>query len=462
MRVKPPVVIPRHGQDLPEKRQQLRSQRAAWLGRIVGDLPLLGRASGAAAEPPSDSNMSQDIHILTANCGSSSLRFAVYGLGSAERRLLFARYDGIGLGQGRCCVQDEEGRLLFESSFSLADHETAARRFLDWLGSQSFGYRIDGVGHRVVHGGGRFTEPVMITPVVEEELGKVGQLDPGHLPPEIRAMRVVKDSFPQLLHVACFDTSFHRQMPTVARMHPLPRELSEQGVVRYGFHGLSHESLLQQLGAGSGASAAEGRIVIAHLGSTASMAAILGGRSMDTTMGFVPNGGLMMGTRSGDLCPGVLTHLLLGKNLSAAEVANLVNRQSGLLGVSGVSRDMGDLLKVAATNPRAAEAIDLFCYTARKHLGSLAAVLGGLDTLIFTGGIGENAPAIRRRICEQTEFLGIHLDPSRNRQSSPIISADDSRVTVRVMATNEELVIARAAGLFVKARSEPAQIAVTS
>jgi acetate kinase len=403
--------------------------------------------------------MSRDIHILTANCGSSSLRFAVFELGSAERRLLFARYEGIGLGQGRCCVQDEGGRLLFESLFSLADHETAAQRFLDWLGRQSLGYCIDGVGHRVVHGGVRFTEPVMITPEAEDELGKVGQLDPGHFPPEIRTIRVVRDSFPQLPHIACFDTSFHRQMPAVARMHPLPRELSEQGIVRFGFHGLSHESILQQIASEAGG--ADGRIVIAHLGSSASMAAILAGRTMDTTMGFVPNGGLMMGTRSGDLCPGVLLHLLLGKNLSAAEVADLVNCQSGLLGVSGVSRDMRELLKVAATNPRAAEAIDLFCYTARKHLGSLAAVLGGLDTVIFSGGIGENEPVIRRKICEQTDFLGIHLDPARNRQNSSIISADDSRVTVRVMATNEELVIARAAGLIVKSRSEGAQIALT-
>jgi acetate kinase len=407
------------------------------------------------------SNMSQDIHILTANCGSSSLRFAVYGLGPVERRLVFARYEGIGLGQGRCLVQGEGGKLLFESLFSIADHETAARRFLEWLGSQSFGCCIDGVGHRVVHGGTRSTEPVMITPGIEEELGAVGQLVPGHLPPEIRAMRVVKDSFPNLPHVACFDTSFHRQMPPVARMHPLPRELSEQGIVRFGFHGLAHESILQQLAQEAGAAAAEGRIVIAHLGSSASMAAIAGGRSIDTTMGFVANGGLMMGTRSGDLCPGVVLHLLLGKNLSAAEVGELVNCQSGLLGVSGVSRDMRELLKVAATNPRAAEAIELFCYTAKKHLGSLAAVLGGLDTLIFSGGIGENAPAVRRRICEQTDFLGIHLDPSRNRQSSSIISADDSRVTVRVMPANEELVIARAAGRVVRSRSESARAALT-
>jgi len=399
--------------------------------------------------------MSLDIKVLTVNCGASSVRFALYSLGSAERRLMFARCDGIGLGQGRCLVQDESGGVLFENSFSLPDVETAARGIVDCMSRHSFGSGIDAVGHKVVQGGVRFTEPVAITPDIEEELAKLPQSGPERLAPELRAVRVLGQLYPQLPQVACFDSAFHRRMPAVAQMHPLPRELSELGIVRFGFHGLSYESLLQQLALASG-DAAQGRIVMAHLGSSASMAAIHGGRSMDTTMGFVPNGGLMMSTRSGDLCPGVLLHLLQGKNLTAAAVNDIVNGQSGLLGVSGVSRDMKELLKVSATNPAASEAIALFCYTAKKHLGSMAAVLGGLDTLIFSGGIGENAPSVRRSICEQMEFLGILLDPARNRQNAPVISGEESRVTVRVMATNEELMIAKMTGSLVGRRAKAA------
>ncbi len=399
--------------------------------------------------------MSLDIQVLTVNCGASSVRFALYGLGPPERRLMFARCEGIGLGQGRCVVQDEAGRVLFESAYSLPDVEVAVRGIVECMSRHSLGCAIGAVGHRLVHGGARFTKPVVVTPDVEGELARLPQSSPDRPAPELRAMRVLRELYPQLPHVACFDTAFHRQMPAVAQMHPLPRELSELGILRFGSHGLSYEFLLQQLALEAG-DAALGRVVMAHMGSSASMAAVHGGRSMDTTVGFVPNGGLMMGTRSGDLCPGVLLHLLQGKKLTASEVNDIVNCQSGLLGVSGVSRDMKELLKVSATNPAAAEAIALFCYTARKHLGSMAAVLGGLDTLIFSGGIGENAPSVRRCVCEQTEFLGIRLDPARNRQNAPVISADDSRVTVRVMATNEEVMLARMTGSLVGRRAEAA------
>ena len=402
--------------------------------------------------------MSQATQVLTVNCGSASVKFALYEMGLAEHRRLYGRCDGIGLGKGRCLLQDEGGRVLFESSFGLPDPETAALRFLDWLNRHSFGSCIGGVGHRVVNGGMRFERPVAITPEIDEELGKMGESGPDNPAPEIRAMRVLRGLLPQLTHVACFDTAFHRGMPPVAQRHPLPRELSGQGIVRFGFHGLSCESILATLAAEVGEGASRGRIVIAHLGSSASMAAFHGGRSLDTTMGFSPNGGLMMGTRSGDLCPGVLLYLLQGKNLSAAEVGNIVNKQSGLLGVSGVSRDMQELLKVSPTNPDAAEAVALFCYTARKHLGSLAAVLGGLDTLVFSGGIGENAPAVRKGICEQMEFLGIRLDMARNRQNASVISSGDSPVTVRVVATNEELMIARATDAVVRSLTQTTQV----
>jgi acetate kinase len=386
------------------------------------------------------------LQVLTINGGSSSIKFSLYALGDSERKVLSAQCDGIGLGAGRFRVQSDDGSVLFESSEMFSGHESALAKFLQWLSRHSLGCCVDAIGHRVVHGGLNFTEPVVITPVVQKALGELRHLDPEHLVPEMRAIDVAKEMFPRAVHVACFDTAFHRQMPALAQMYPLPRKLAEQGVIRYGFHGLSFEYLLQKLASEAGSDAAQGRVVIAHLGGGSSIAAINGGRSIDTTMGYMPNGGLMMGTRSGDLCPGVLMHLLLDRNLSPVEVNNLVNFQSGLLGVSGVSRDMKDLLRVASTNPNAAEAIDLFCYTAKKHLASMIAVLGGVDTLIFSGGIGENAPTVRRMICDKLEFLGIGLDQSRNRQSASVISLDGSPVTVRVMATNEELVIARATG----------------
>jgi acetate kinase len=305
--------------------------------------------------------------------------------------------------------------------------------------------RVDVLGHRFVHGGRRFAEPVLITPELEDELFTLIQLEPGHLEPDVRLARAMAELFPRVAGVACFDTAFHRTMPAVAQMHPLPRELFDQGVVRFGSHGLSLEYIMSRLAADSGANAAHERVVIAHLGCTASMTAVRHGASVDTTAGYMPNGGLMMATRSGDLSPGVLLHLLIGKDMPALDVNRMVNFQSGLLGVSRVSRDMQELLKSADTNPHAAEAVALFCYTARKHLGSLAAVLGGLDTLVFTGGIGANAPAVRRGICEQMEHLGIRLEAGRNRQNGAVISPEGSPVTVRVVPANEELVVARAA-----------------
>ncbi len=384
------------------------------------------------------------VHILTVNSGSSSARFSLYILGPDERRLIAARCDGIGLAQGRFAVQDEHGKILFESALGIPDHETASRRFVDWLHRSADGAPIDGVGHRFLHGGTRFIEPVTVTPAVEEELRRIVRVGPESIFPELRVLGAVRTLLPGLPNVACFDTAFHRSMPAVAQMHPLPRELYERGIVRFGSHGLSCDSLMRRLGSEAGEGAAQGRVVIAHLGGSSSMAAVYAGQSVDATTGYMPSGGLMMGTRPGDLCSGVLLHLLVDEGLSAGEINRMVNLQSGLLGVSGVSRDMKELLKVVETNPRAAEAVELFCYTAKKHLGALAAVLGGLDTLIFSGGIGENAPAIRRRICERMDFLGIRLDQARNARNAPVISVDGGPVTVRVMASDEDLVISRA------------------
>jgi acetate kinase len=302
---------------------------------------------------------------------------------------------------------------------------------------------LDAVGHRVVYGGLRYTKPQLITPKLEKALAALKRLDPDHLPHELEAIKTVRRSYPNLKQFACFDTAFHRHMPQVAQMLPLTRNMWRAGVRRFGFHGLSYEFLMNELARVAGAKIANSRVIIAHLGNGASMAAIAGRKSLDTTMGFTPTGGLMMSTRSGDLDPGVILYLLEAEGLSTSTVNDLVNHQSGLLGVSGISSDMRDLCAKNAGNLHAVEAIALFCYQSRKFLGALTAVLGGLDTLIFTAGIGEHMPSIRWRICEGMEFLGIRLDFARNEHDAAIISRDDSPVTVRVMKTDEELMIAR-------------------
>ncbi len=248
--------------------------------------------------------------------------------------------------------------------------------------------------------------------------------------------------YPNLPQVACFDTAFHRDMPRVAQLFPIPRQLSDAGIIRYGFHGLSYEYIMQELRARA-PKEAEGRVIIAHLGNGASMAAVRGGVGVDTTMGFTPTGGLMMGMRTGDLDPGLLLHLLSERQLTPAALTEMINRQSGLLGVSQVSADMRDLLHRSATEPHAAEAVDLFCYLAKKFVGALAAALGGLDTLVFTGGIGEHAAFIRARICAGLEFLGIEIDAERNQEQASVVSSHGSRVAVRVIKTDEDLMIAR-------------------
>jgi acetate kinase len=268
---------------------------------------------------------------------------------------------------------------------------------------------------------------------------------PEHLPQELKVIKTVIERCPNLKQVACFDTSFHRTMPRIAQLYALPKPFYNEGVIRYGFHGLSYEYIIEELGRENYA-IEENQIIIAHLGNGASMAAVKDGKSFDTTMGFSPAGGLMMSTRSGDLDPGILLYLLNEKSLSPSEISQMVNHQSGLLGVSEISSNMKVLLEKEIDSHQAAEAVEHFCYQAKKYLGSLAAVLGKLDMLVFTGGIGENAPSVRQRICGDMSFLGIKLDPTCNNSNTPIISAADSSVMVKVMKTNEELMIARHAG----------------
>jgi acetate kinase len=380
--------------------------------------------------------------ILTINGGSSSIKFALYEPGEPSRRQLAGLVDRIGLPDGTLTVR-EEGRPPAKSTLSAPDHQQAVGQLIDWL-EKRVGFRtVAAVGHRIVHGGLRFSEPNKVTPELIDELRRLSPLDPAHLPGEIALLEAFRHHAPALLQVACFDTAFHSSMPRVAKLLPIPRRYEALGLRRYGFHGLSYSFLLEELARVAGPEAAQGRIVFAHLGAGASLAAVREGRCIDTTMGFTPTSGLVMATRCGDLDPGVLVYWMREEKLTAGQIDDLLNKQSGLLGVSEISPDMRDLLARRDSDVRAAEAVDLFCYQARKWVGALVAALGGLDTLLFAGGIGENAPAIRAGICDGLGFLGLRLDASRNAANAPVISTDSSSVAVRVIPTDEESMIAR-------------------
>jgi acetate kinase len=409
----------------------------------VRRVPQARAAKRGAGQRASTERSTRVPRILTINSGSSSIKFSVYHIKADERRMLSGSLERIGVESGVFRAADASGRTLAEEHPRLADHQAALQVLLQWLGSQPDGQSLDGVGHRVVHGGERYAEPTRITPELVATLDSLIPLAPEHLPHEIRAISAIAQEHPGLAQVACFDTAFHRHMPAIARLYALPRAITDEGVRRYGFHGLSYEYIASALEREAGAAVAHGRVIIAHLGNGASMAALRQGRSADTTMGLTATGGLVMGTRTGDLDPGVLLYLMEEKGLDPAAARQLVSHQSGLLGVSGSSSDMQDLLGKETTDQHAAAAVALFCYQAKKFLGALVAVLGGLDTLVFTAGIGEHAPAVRARICAGLDFLGITIDPERNEASASIISPPGAAVTVRVMPTDEELMIAR-------------------
>lgn len=389
--------------------------------------------------------MERSVRILAVNTGSSSVKFSLYALrGEAEELFLSGVLSRIGDEDGFFSVRDAEGNALAEDKVFLPDHERACVHLFSWLAAQEKFSQPDAIGHRIVHGGAKYDAPVVVTTGILTELEKLCPFAPEHLPQALGALRHAGRLFPDIPQVACFDTAFHRSMPEVAQTYPLPSSVRLRGVRRYGFHGLSYEFILGELSALPAGIDQDSRIVVAHLGHGASMAAIRGGRSLDTTMGFSPAGGLVMSTRTGDLDPGVVLFLLQEGQVSAAEIKEMVNRRSGLLGISERSDDMRDLLAAAAAGDRASQmAVDLFCYQARKHIGALAAVLGGLDTLVFTGGIGEHSPDIRSRICDGLGFLGIGLDEQENRAGASLISNENAAVDVRVMKTNEEMTIAR-------------------
>jgi acetate kinase len=387
--------------------------------------------------------MAPDSHILTINCGSSSIKFSLYVLGETERLVLEGELARIGLSQGLFQAKDQEGHQLTAQKLDLPDHGAAFKTLFAWLEGHEIGKELHGVGHRLVHGGPAHVKPQLVSSALIEALKLLIPLAPDHLPDEIKGLEEVRRHFPDLPQIVCFDTAFHRRMPEIAQRYALPKSLSMEGLRRYGFHGLSYEYVTQELVKVAGASAASGKIIIAHLGNGASMAAIKGGRSLDTTMGLTPAGGLVMSTRVGDLDPGVIVYLLQEKGMTPAAVNNLINHQAGLLGLSGISGDMHDLLAQAGSQADAGLAVEIFCYQARKFIGALAAALGGLNIFVFTGGIGENSATIRARICEPLEYLGICLDQGLNEGHSPVISRKDNPVSVRVIKTNEELMIAR-------------------
>lgn len=377
------------------------------------------------------------------NGGSSSIKFALYEGGGAQlSKKLSGRIDRIGSKEAELTfintLSNEKGRQPVKAS----GPEEAAGFLLDWLGRQKDVSPPDAIGHRVVHGM-QHRQAVLIDDVLLEELQGIRSYDPDHLPGEIGLIQLFRRQEPGLPQYACFDTAFHADLPRVAKLLPIPRRYDEAGIQRYGFHGLSYSYIVEELGRIAGPVIANGSLIIAHLGSGASMAAVRNGRSIDTTMGFTPTGGLVMGTRTGDLDPGVAWYILQKEQLTAAGFNDLINHQSGLLGVSGTSSDMQDLLAREKEDIRAAEAIDLFCYQAKKSIGAFSAVLGGPDTLVFTGGIGERAAVIRSRICSGLEYLGIGLDPEKNENNERIISASGSRTGVYAIPTDEEWMIAR-------------------
>jgi acetate kinase len=378
--------------------------------------------------------------ILCINVGSSSCKFTLYSISrdnETETIVAEGAVDRIGLSGGKLEVRDAKGRTLSDSKQEFARPQEAVNAMLAEFERLKLP-RLDAVGHRIVHGGAHHVAPELVTAELIADLKNLIPFAPLHMPGGIEGIEAVGARHPKLPQVACFDTAFHRGMPERAERFALPRELFDAGVRRYGFHGISYEYILQALGAD-----APSRLIIAHLGNGASMAAVKNRRPLDTTMGFTPAGGFMMGTRPGDLDPGVLLYLIEQKLHDATHLSEMINQKSGLVGVSGLSSDVKTLLDARPTNPRAAAAIEMFCYQLIKTVGALAAALGGLDMLVFTGGIGEHAAPIRAEVCEGVAHLGISIDPNRNAANEDTISTAESRCRVRVIPTNENLMVAR-------------------
>lgn len=380
--------------------------------------------------------------VLSLNGGSSSIRFAIYQTGPPLKRGLHGKVDRIGLSDTKLLYNESGGTRQVSQNFVASDHQATAKHLMDWLEEHQDFKSLRAVGHRVVHGM-QHTAPEPITQELIDEFERNMPYDLEHLPRELELIKLILQRHPDIPQVACFDTAFHHDMPRVAKLLPIPRRYEAMGVQRYGFHGLSYTYLMKELARLGDPAATKGRVILAHLGNGASLAAVRDGHSIDTSMGFTPTAGLVMSTRSGDLDPGLLPFLSRGEKMTPTQFDRMVNQESGLLGISETSSDMRDLFALEANDVRAAEAVELFCYQAKKWIGSFAAALGGLDTLVFAGGIGENSAVTRERICRGLEFLGVQIDHHQNATNQPLISPDLGRVRVRVIPTDEELMIAR-------------------
>ncbi|MDR3711980.1 MAG: acetate/propionate family kinase [Puia sp.] len=376
--------------------------------------------------------------ILTINGGSSSIKFSLFNEALEPR--LKGKIDRIGLGNPQLSYTDFSEKNNFP--VKAVDGKEATQSLIDWLEKRRVFEQVKAIGHRIVHGMDR-NEPEILDEEALAALKHIVQYDPDHLPGEIGLIEVFRSRYPAVPQVACFDTNFHAGLPRVAQLLPIPRRFDEAGIRRYGFHGLSYSYLMHKLTEIAGAQTAGGRVILAHLGSGASLAAVKEGKSVDTTMGFTPAGGIMMGTRTGDLDPGAAWYMIQREELSAEKFNDLINHRSGLLGVSETSSDAQDLLKNEKTDIRAAEAIELFCYQVRKAIGAFTAVLGGLDSLVFSGGIGENSATIRSRICRDLGYLGIQTDEGRNQNNDILISSDTEGVKIYAIPTDEEWMIAK-------------------
>ena len=381
-------------------------------------------------------------NLLTINGGSSSIKFALYENEGSLKQLFYGEIENIGTKNAVLNFSDAINNKKNTININTVDYDESVNHLIDWLQLQEGFTSAKAIGHRIVHGMQR-TAPEKITALLIDELKKISPYDPEHLPGEIKLIEIFAKRYPALVQVACFDTSFHSTMPHVAKLLPIPKKYFAKGIQRYGFHGLSYAYLMQELNRIAGNETTKGKIILAHLGNGASLAAVKEGKCIDTSMGFTPASGLVMGTRTGDLDPGVAWYLMQVEKLTPQQFNNLINHESGLLAISETSSDMRELIKNKNTDSRAADAFNLFCYQTKKYIGAYAAALEGLDTLFFSAGIGEHSPEVRSQICDGLQFLGIELDEMKNRNNEAIISAEKSKITVRVMQTNEQLMIAR-------------------
>lgn len=391
-----------------------------------------------------------DHRILTINGGSSSIKFAIFDGIQMLNKTVSGQIDKIGKPEPTFKIEAADPGINFSRNIEASDYSVATRTLMEWIERYTEKFHFTAISHRIVTGGDRYFKPERITETMLTDLKRFSLFDPEHLPDEIHLIQSFLGRFKNIPQYACFDTEFHHDLPFVARILPIPRHYEKQGVRRYGFHGLSYQYLMNELTREN--NAVPERVILAHLGSGSSLAAVLNGKSIDTSMGFTPASGVLMSTRAGDLDPGLGLYLSLTEKMDAKDFNDMVNFKSGLLGISETSSDMKDLLAIENQDVRAKEAIELFCYQVKKYIGAFAAALGGIDTLVFAGGIGESAPSVRMRICQGLGFLGIDLDQDRNSTHAGLISKSKSSVQVRVIHTDEEIMMAKAIGQLVKNR----------